>query len=153
MSHQGRGESSCRHSLAWIILGKMCFTHSDARVRREADGCPAANFSHQTQGRVWQLVLLVSCGQQSRDGSCAVSPLPGGVSPRTGAMPSGRRVAEAAPQGWPGADGAPWAAVSVLALGGRAGEWVTSGMRSLRLGGCLSPGGIMSSERNASAYE
>lgn len=75
---------------------------------------------------------------------------PGGVSPQDGAMPS---VAEAVPQRWPRADAAPWAAIRAVVLGGRAGERVASGMRSLRLGGCLSPGGIMSSERNASAYE
>lgn len=88
MSHQGSGESSCGHSLGWIVWGKMCFTHRDARVRPQADGRPTANFNHQTHGRVWWLVLLgSSCGQQSRDGSCAVSP-------RREVCPPGRSDAE-----------------------------------------------------------
>lgn len=150
MSHQGSGESSCGHSLGWIVWGKMCFTHRDARVRPQADGHPTANFNHQTHGRVWWLVLLgSSCRQQSRDGSCAVSP-------RREVCPPGRSDAErgrGCSTALARADAAPWAAIRAVALGGRAGERVASGMRSLRLGGCLSPGGIMSSERNASAYE
>lgn len=42
-----------------------------------AAGCLAADFTHQTQGQVWRLVLLVSsCGQESSDGFHAASPCP-----------------------------------------------------------------------------
>lgn len=109
--------------------------------------CLAADFTHQTQGQVWRLILLVSSyEQQSSDDFHAASPWPE-------AMPSSQCAPCEAM-----AKAAAWETSLDCSEG--VGSWRPclgkgwlAGCAPLRLGGCLSLGGIMSSERNASAYE
>lgn len=96
-------------------------------------------------------------GLQSRDGSCARRSVPAARTAERGRAGCAALevTAEAAPRGWWNGD------LPGLSQGRRWLETVLQsgpamGMCSLRLGrlgGCLSLGGIMSSECNASAYE